>query len=126
MRKAYGPGFINLSWQEVKTYFHFEPFGNDVFTVANRVYRQQRAVAIGGMVFAQMPCVYCMMRQHALGHLFKNRLPNSRQAASYLLPLGLMTKPFQFQFRDNIVGVMGNLTLPTLQKVFKKMLELTL
>ena len=64
IRKAYGERAVNIPWQEVQLYVQFDVFHNDCLVLVTRMLRQKRGVPIGGMLSAQLACLYCMLHEH--------------------------------------------------------------
>jgi hypothetical protein len=113
---GYVDEYVNVSWEEVMAYVRYDLFFNDLFVVGNRIFRQVRGIAIGGIISAQAAELFCMHREI----LWRGRGAGEQQAirSKYLPAMSLPLDPYRF--RDNIVGLLnGRVKLARVRKWFE-------
>ena len=50
---GYSEDYTNITWDDIQTYIRYDVFDNDFFVVGNRLLRQKKGIAIGGIISAQ-------------------------------------------------------------------------
>ena len=104
----------NITWKDIVSYMNYDGFDNDFFVVGNRLFRQKKGIAIGGIISAQLAELCCMGKE--LNFLSQTKETQFRQQAKYLPPGTLVLQPYWF--RDTIVGVIiGKIGLTRIHKL---------
>ena len=98
---GYSGDFTNMTWKDIVTYMNYDVFDNNFFVVGNRLFRQKKGIAIGGIISAQLAEICCTGKEP--NFLSQTKETKFRQQAKYLAPGTLVLQPYWF--RDTIVGV---------------------
>ena len=120
---GYSEDYTNITWDDIQTYIRYDVFDNDFFVVGNRLLRQKKGIAIGGIISAQLAELFCMAKE--LKFLSQTVKAQKQQQAKFLPPHSLILNPYRF--RDNIVGVLrGKIGLARVQRWFEHIYGLDL
>ena len=97
---GYSGHFTNVTWEDIVTYMNYDIFDNYFFVVGNRLFRQKKGIAIGGIISAQSAELFCMGKE--LHFSSQTQQTQAKQQAKYLPPRALVLHPYRFG--DNIGG----------------------
>ena len=78
---GYSGDFTSITWEDIATYVKYDVFDNDFFVVGNRLYRQKKGIAIGGIISAQLAELFCMCKE--LNFLSQSKETQARQKNIY-------------------------------------------
>ena len=113
---GYSEDYTHITWEDIQTYIRYDVFDHNFFVVGNRLWRQKKGIAIGGIISAQLAELFCMGKE--LQFLSQTVEAQKQQQAKFLPKHSLILRPYRF--RDNIVGVLrGKVGLARVQRWFE-------
>ena len=120
---GYSDDHTNITWKDTESYIKYDAFDNDLFVIENRLLREKKGIAIGGITLARLAELSCTGKEVQL--LSQTEHAQAKQEAKYLPPGHLSSTPYRF--RDNIVAVLrGNVGLARVQLWFECLYEVDL
>ena len=120
---GYSEDYTHITWEDIQTYIRYDVFDHNFFVVGNRLWRQKKGIAIGGIISAQLAELFCMGKE--LQFLSQTVEAQKQQQAKFLPPHSLILHPYRI--RDNIVGLLrGKVGLARVQRWFEHIYGLSL
>jgi hypothetical protein len=121
--KAYGSDFQEVSIEDVWRFVDYDLYHNDAFQVGNRIYRQKRGIAIGGVISAQLAELYCILCEYKW--LKQPHQEQLKTLSKHNLTHAIPTPPYRF--RDNVVGLcITRVSLDRIQQWLEDLYEIEL